>query len=189
MLRRELDVVSDRTTSGLLRLLEDRAPMSADAAKAELRPLRGTLSDRRAIMSSNHLVLLRELVEAVGEDEATKLGREAMFAVGRELGIETKRRLGVRETTGDMLLAARVLYRVLGIDFEVEEASDSFRLLIHRCALAEHYSESTCRVLSATDEGVVSGLSPGVCMRFERIQGAEQPMCVARIRRMEGGLE
>ncbi len=173
----------------MLRLLEEKAPKSAVAAKAKLKSLRGTLRDRRAIMAANHLALIRELVETVGEDEATMLGREAMFSVGRELGVEAKKRLGVRETTEDMLLAARVLYRVLGIDFEAEEAPDSFRLLIHRCALAEHYSGSTCRVLSAADEGVVSGLSPGVCMRFECIQGGGQPMCVARIRRGEGGLE
>ena len=133
-------------------------------------------------MAVKHSNLVKSIAEVLGKEEAIRLGREAMFKVGEELGSETCQRLGVGRSLKDMIRAARILYRVLGIDFEVElQNPNTAILIINRCALAANYSELTCQVLSATDEGTIRGLNQNMSMTFtERITGG-QPKCKARI--------
>jgi hypothetical protein len=140
------------------------------------------LSRRRDAMTREHFILVRALIDAVGEERAVKLGRETLFKVGERLGKEARQKLGVGNDMGDLFKAAKILYRVLGINFRVEEIRDKDAVLIvDHCELAKNYSELTCRVLSATDEGVLKGLNPNVEMKFERHLTGGCDTCIAKI--------
>lgn len=182
LLRQELDRVARVTTAALDGLLAEHAPLSLDRVRREEDPRGGTLAQRRAALGRAHDRRVAALVQALGRERAAALGRAALFAVGRQLGREVNARLGVGRSAADLLRAARVLYNVLGIAFTVQrqEGRPAF-LCVHRCALAAHYAEVTCRILSATDEGVVQGLNPDMEMRFQECMTAGAPQCLARL--------
>lgn len=180
MLRRELDRVHEVTTGALDRLLEEHAPGSVADLKAGDPPYKGHLAARRRAMAEAHRRRVAVLVDVLGLEEAVRLGRERMFPVGLGMGEEARERLGVGDDMEDLVTAAEVLYRVLGIHFEAQRREDGSVLLrIDRCALSEGYDEATCMLMSATDEGMVRGLNPRVGMEFlERITTG-RPACLA----------
>ncbi len=102
--------------------------------------------------------------------------------VGFGLGKDAKERLKVADSPEELSRAAKVMYRILGIDFHVKTAENGMPILVvHRCALSEHYSRTTCLLLSAVDEGVVSGLCPEASMRFSQRITDGSPCCIAEI--------
>ena len=171
IIRRELDHVSDLTTDTLENLLETSASVNpAKIAEAKVQ-LSINVEEKRSQMAKEHAKLVEALVVAIGRDEALKQGRAALFEVGRNLGEETRDRLKIGDNPKDLIKAAKILYRVLGIAFGVEWLGETrANLIVDRCALAKEYSELTCLVLSAADEGVIKGLNPRASMMFrERI--------------------
>jgi hypothetical protein len=182
-LLRELDRVKDLTVRGLDGLLAQHAPGALERIKGEEEPPTGPgLVPRRAAMAQAHTARVEALVEAVGRDEALRLGRAAMREVGVGLGEDARARLGVGGSVDDLVRAARVMYRVLGIDFSVERPSpDRAVLRVSRCALSDWYTEDACLVLSAADEGVVRGLDPDMAMAFSSRITCGAPECEAEI--------
>lgn len=133
-------------------------------------------------MAQTHAKLVEALVAAVGYEKAVALGRESLFAVGVNLGKQTRGKLGVGDNPKDLIKAAKILYRILGIEFNLEWLDDSNAVaIINRCALAEQYSKLTCEVLSATDEGVIKGLQPKVTMQFKEYMTSGCINCRANI--------
>jgi len=180
--RQELDRVARVTTAALDALLAEHAPLSLDRVRREDPPAGGTLAERRAALGQAHDRRVAALVQALGREQAVALGRAALFPVGQQLGRDARARLGVGNGTADLLRAARVLYRVLGIAFTVRRQDGQPRFLrVHRCALAAHYSAVTCAVLSATDEGVVQGLNPAARLRFQEYMPAGAAQCRATL--------
>ena len=140
------------------------------------------LKEQRAIMAQTHAKLVAQLVANVGHARAVKVGREALFAVGENLGRQTRSRLGVGNSSKDLIRAAKILYRVLGIDFSLDWIHGSNAVaIINRCALAEQYNKLTCEILSATDEGVIKGLQPNVIMNFQEYMTSGCKSCRAII--------
>ncbi len=181
IIQRELKAVSDQTTEALKLLISAYTPQALSTTQEE--PFPKSTEDQRVLMAQTHTKLVEELAAAVGQEKAVTLGREALFAVGVELGKQTRRKLGVSDKPEDLVKAAKILYRILGINFRLEWLdSANAAAIITRCALAERYSKLTCQVLSATDEGVINGLQPNVSMKFEQYMtnGCEQ--CRAKIR-------
>lgn len=183
----ELDRVSAQTTDALRSLLDDVAPDELGKVSEEIKVPSGSVDERRAAMVSNHNVLLKALIHGVGRDKAVEVGRKTLFRVGVRMGEETRKRLGVGNSINDIVMAAKVLYRVLGIGFIVHGGGGEYRIEVHRCALSAHYSEQTCAVLSAVDEGVVRGLNPLASMRFESKITSGFPTCLASVRIVSGG--
>ena len=133
-------------------------------------------------MAQTQAELVETLEAKIGHEEAVRLGREALFSVGQNLGKQARKRLGVRDNPKDLTRAARILYRVLGIEFHLEWHSKSkATAIIDRCVLAEQYSKLTCEVLSATDEGVINGLQPKVTMKFKQYMTSGCKNCRADI--------
>ncbi len=181
ILRSELDKVSTLTTNTLKELLQTPSPV-AIAKTSRKEPTPKSLQEKRAAMAKEHTILVEALAKTLGREEAVNLGRKALFKAGEQLGKETRQRLGVSDSSKDLIRAAKILYRVLGISFKVEwQGPTNATLTVDPCELAKNYSELTCIVLSATDEGVVKGLNPNVNMKFEeRITGGYN-CCIARI--------
>ena len=133
-------------------------------------------------MAKKQEELVAALELALGHDEAVQLGRETLFAVGQEIGKQTRSKLGVSDNPADLTKAAKILYRVLGIEFDLQWSDRSnAKATIYRCALAQKYSKLTCEVLSATDEGVINGLQPNVTMKFTQYMTNGCKNCSANI--------
>ncbi len=178
MMVREIERIRSSTDAALDDLLAEHAPGSLKEEREG--PCR-RLEERRAAMARGHERKVRALIEGVGRERAITLGREALFRTGLALGEEAKGRLGVKDTKSDLLRAAGVLYRILGIEFNMVGGPEGDGMEVSRCALSQHYSQEACMILSAVDEGTVSGLSPRAGMLFEERITDGSPRCVARI--------
>ncbi len=166
VIRRELRNLSDQTNAALRSLLATYAPKQQIPQNDPLLISKGVKA-RRAAMAQMHAQMVDALASSIGRDRAVSLGREALFAVGVDLGRRTRRKLGVGENPNDLIKASKILYRILCIGFHIEWQDQANAVaVIERCALADQYSKLTCEVLSATDEGVIAGLQPNVTMKF-----------------------
>jgi len=166
VIRRELRNLSDQTNAALCSLLATYAPKLQIPQNDPLLTSKGVKA-RRAAMAQMHAQMVDALASSIGRDRAVSLGREALFAVGVDLGRQTRRKLGVGENPNDLIKASKILYRILCIGFHIEWQDQANAVaVIERCALADQYSKLTCEVLSATDEGVIAGLQPNVTMKF-----------------------
>ena len=181
IIRKELKNISDQTTVVLKSLISKHAIEEVEVATQKQQPPR-SIQEQRTAMAQTHAKIVETLKAAVGHEQAVKLGREAMFSVGHNVGKQTRRKLGVSDKPKDLTKAARILYRVLGIEFHLEWLDNSnATAIIDRCALAEQYSKLTCEVLSATDEGVIKGLQPNVTMKFREYMTSGCKSCRADI--------
>lgn len=190
VIRRELTRVGDATTAVLDCLLREHAPRELEVLQGDKSPLRGSLRRRRRALAAAHTARIAFLVNALGRDAASAEARRRLFEAGGALGDDARRRLGVRRTRRDLVRAARVLYRVLGIRFRAEWTTDCrARVEITRCALAHGYSRDTCLALSATDAGVVAGLWPGAELEFDERITEGRPACIARLTLPRAGSE
>ena len=178
VIRRELANLSNQTETALQSLL-DKYASKVPALRIEPEDS-GTLEEQRLSMAENQVKMVEALEAAVGHEKAVELGRAALFRVGENLGKQTRSKLGVGDSHKDLTMAARILYRVLGINFQITwpDGSDA-EVTIDHCALAERYSELTCQVLSATDEGVIKGLQPNVQLKFTQFMTSGCGKCKA----------
>lgn len=178
----ELDHVAKVTIECLNQLLKKYAPQSNIPNQKLV--MKGSINERRKTMAIQQNIRVQALIKAIGYEEALNIGKKALFNTGVNLGREIRQRLGVNDNLGDLIRAARVLYRVLGIKFHIKEENeddDKITLIIEKCMLSKYYTPETCQVLSAADEGVVQGLNPNFSLNFcERItEGSNE--CVACI--------
>ena len=174
--------VARATIAALDALLEERAPGRLASLKETGLSRSGGPAQRLAAMAAAQNERVKALVEALGRDEAVRLGREALFPVGKALGAQARRELSVGDGPADLRRAARVLYRSLGIHLIFEKAEDGALIMrVDRCALSHHYCEEACLILGAGDEGMVAGLSPKHAMRFEERMTTGNAECRARI--------
>jgi hypothetical protein len=185
VLSRELDHVSRVTADALKSLIATYAPNNL-TQNGNVTHSSKTVEEKRSLMAAEHAMLVEALATAIGREETLQLAREVLFKVGQNLGMESRGKLGVGSDPKDLIRAATILYRVIGIEFNIE-SSDRTRatLVVDRCALSQHYSELTCKVLSATDEGVVKGLNPHVNMVFKEVLTSGCPKCRAQIEFMK----
>jgi hypothetical protein len=176
MMAREVERIRASTDAALDSLLARHAPeLDVEGPKVKVR----SLEDRRTDMARSHERKVRALVENLGRERAISVGREALFQTGLALGRGAKARLGVKDTRSDMLKAATVLYRILGIEFVIVAGPQGERMEVIRCSLSHHYSRETCSILSAVDEGTFKGLCPGADLRFREHITDGSPRCVA----------
>jgi len=170
ILKRELDNVAKKTTGGLDIMLKQQVPQKILEIKNKDKVLEGSLEERRIIMAKAHNNRVKSLIEELGYDNAIEIGRKAMFKAGHELGMEAKKKLGVGKSFNDVQSAAKIMYKILGIEFKIENKDGNIIMVVNRCALSKYYTPESCIVLSAADEGVVRGLNENLDMKFkERI--------------------
>jgi hypothetical protein len=180
VIERELRNLATQTTDALCSLLAAHIPQQQGLNFQA--PTSKGVKEQRIAMAQTHKQMVEALAASVGYDRAVALGRESLFAVGVALGKQTRKKLGVGENTTDLIKASKILYRVLGIDFHIDwQDQSSVVVVIERCALSEQYSELTCGVLSATDEGVIQGLQPNVTMKFTQYMTGGCKNCMASL--------
>lgn len=181
ILKKELDKVAINTIDGLNDVLKQYAPEKMEEINRKDEVLKGTMEERRASMAIAHNKRVMTLIKELGYENAIKIGRKAMFKVGYKLGQEASMKLGVGNNFRDLELAARVFYKILGIEFKIENKGGNLVMVVSRCVLSKYYSPEACMVLSAADEGVVRGLNEDIGMKFkERITDGSSE-CIACI--------
>jgi hypothetical protein len=182
-LRRELLHVEEVTNAALDTALYQAVP---DYRPEELEGVGKGIAGLRVRMAQGHRRRVELLIGTLGKQKALVIGRGALFQAGLRLGNEARSRLGVKDKPDDLLRAARIMYRVLGIEFDMTFKDGRGDMRVHRCALADHYTADTCAILSATDEGTVHGLSPKAEMRFAQHITSGNEECIADVTFVEG---
>ncbi len=181
LISKELKNISDQTTTALEALLSKYQIKDVYVKRKKQQP-KTNVQRQRAAMAHTQAKLVETLEAAIGREEAVRLGREALFLVGQDIGRQTRIKLGVGDNPKDLTKAAKILYSVLGIEFHLEWIDNSnAKAIINRCALSEQYSKLTCEVLSATDEGVIKGLHPNATMKFKEYMTSGCKNCRADI--------
>ncbi|MCE5214859.1 MAG: L-2-amino-thiazoline-4-carboxylic acid hydrolase [Methanobacterium sp.] len=181
ILKKELDQVAEVTIGCLDQLVYEVAPREYRAIHKEKQTMIGDLENRRKIMSTAHNLRVKVLIETLGYDDAVRVGREALFNAGLQLGQEARKRLKVGNSLQDLIRAARVLYQVLGIKFKIRKSGEEFLMIVDKCLLSKYYTPETCRILSAADEGVFQGLNPNIHMIFTQRMTEGPSECLACI--------
>lgn len=170
ILKRELKRTSHLTIEYLDQLLKQNGiPLSQEE------PIKGNLEEIRAHMGSIHDQRVASLIKILGREKAIEQGKPKMYAAGLKLGHEARELLNI-ESIEDAFAAAKILYKVLGIEFNIKYEQKNIILYINSCALAEQYSAETCIIMSSADKGILKGLNEGLDMEFiDRITtGAEK---------------
>lgn len=178
MKAREIERIRSLTFAVLDELLAEHAP---GGLKIEDHTHDGSLEGLRTAMAQGHRRRVEALIRGVGREKAIAMGRASLRPVGEALGRDARRRLGVGDTWRELMQAAGVIYDILGIEFTTTTGPDGDQLVVSRCALASHYTGDVCAVLSAVDEGAVSGLNPGAEMLFSEHLTDGSPHCIASI--------
>ena len=118
IIKRELGHVEALTIDALEALLNKYSPNKSKEEKSKKEAVSGgSVEQRRDAMAFKHTNLVNSLAEVLGKEETIRLGREAMFKIGEKLGNETCQKLGVGKSLQDLIRAAKILYRILGIEF------------------------------------------------------------------------
>ena len=75
-----------------------------------------------------------------------------------------------------MLRLGKILYRMLKIEFN---GSAEGEVVIRHCFFSPYYTPEVCRIISALDEGLLSGLSNGGQMVFKERITEGKTCCLA----------
>jgi hypothetical protein len=178
---RALEHISARTTRALDQLLEEHAPARLERIRAvESRSGKG-IEERRVAMAKGHNARVAALLDSLGRTEGIALARQRLYEVGLDMGTVERHRLGIYGDTDEVLRAAKLMYQVLGIHFDIRLEGDRPTMIVDRCSLAEHYHADTCMVLSAADEGMFKGLNPAGRLSFQERMTSGAEHCVALI--------
>lgn len=128
--------------------------------------LRGNINDLRKIMALSQNIRVKILIDIMGEPKAKKEVREKMFEAGFILGQHSRKVLGVSKNLNDTIKAAKILYKILGINFVTETNNCSIVLWVNSCTLSKYYTAQTCNIMSYVDKGVLNGLNEDMDMEF-----------------------
>ena len=135
--------------------------------------------------------LLRDYAEFTSSHVAARIDggcdmkavEQCLYGAAVELGQRWSGAFHIR-SMDDMRRVGRVLYRVLGIDFQSDERGE---VVISRCFFSEVYSAAVCQVMSAMDRGLFAGLSGGGQLEFSARITEGQCCCRAQFTlRIEG---
>lgn len=151
------------------RVLDMLFERTADAFGLPLPPLR-ELSAEQTLQAFAEFT-----AQAVSAEANSRLVSERLFEVTFGPGRWLRRVFGV-SSTQDVMDAAQLLYRALGIDFEGDARGE---ITIGRCFFSRVYRPAACRVMSALDAGLLAGLSGGKQLVFAQRITDGYPCCRA----------
>jgi len=114
-------------------------------------------------------------------DEALRRGTERevgvrLYQSALRIGEQFRSDLGVRPS--DVMRAAALVYRMLGIDFRGEPEGD---IRISRCLFSACYTADVCRLISSLDAGLLVGLAGGGALSFSQRITDGHDCCRARL--------
>ncbi|HET7309169.1 MAG TPA: hypothetical protein VFJ54_03475 [Actinomycetota bacterium] len=167
----ELHVPDVVARSALQRLFE------ATASAFGREPVELDAMDRRALLERYVSFTASCAGQTLSDNTQLDLVSRRLWENAYLVGESIRRRLGVR-TRGEALRAARVAYRMIGIDLRADRHG---HVVVDRCTFAERYSPQICIVMSALDAGLIAGLTDGGRLAFSERITEGRPRCLARI--------
>lgn len=120
-------------------------------------------------------------------DESITSGRDLqpihdqLYAGAFRIGSEMRELLRIT-TMSDVMAAASVLYRGLGINFRGTSDGD---VVVASCFFSDFYTSDICRVIAALDDGFMSGLADGGRLIFSQRITEGSDHCRACFKRSE----
>jgi hypothetical protein len=115
-----------------------------------------------------------EAVRRKRETEVRSLLYGNAFKIGRKLQTDFQ-----VSTMEEALRMARIIYKILGIDFRWNQNGD---IVIRKCFFSSFYSGDICRVISSLDAGLLAGLSGGSRLDFQQRITEGNECCRASLR-------
>jgi len=115
--------------------------------------------------------------EALKQPEGIIPLKARLYQNAFRMGEALRKSLGIR-TRSDVILASRVLYRILKIECTVDLSSE---VTIGNCFFSPYYTPQVCEILSSLDEGVLAGLSGGGKLMFRERITEGKPCCRATL--------
>ena len=182
IINQELRGTTDITNDYLDKLIKDHG-----GSPPKQMDLNGNPDDRRKQMALGHNLRVKILIDLLGETQAIIEGRKKMFEAGFKLGQHARNILGVQNSIDDTMKAAKILYRVLGIDFITETSENTIILWVNSCTLSNYYTPQTCCILSHADKGVLKGLNGYMDLEFVEKITTGSKRCKGCIN-IEGGI-
>lgn len=91
-----------------------------------------------------------------------ELIKNRLYKNAFQLGLNIRKRFKIK-TAQEIIILSKVIYRVLGTDFDVDLHGE---VLIKKCYFSQFYSQEVCEIISSIDEGVAAGLSGGGKLSF-----------------------
>jgi hypothetical protein len=165
--------------SAVKKRLSQLFALTADAFGSALPDAVGVSRDE--MLERYALYTRDEAGKAIARGEPEKV-RAELYRNAFSLGEEIRRAFRIK-TRRDALVMGGIMYRALKIDFRGDGSSGIF---MKRCFFSSYYSADVCDLISALDEGLIAGLSPGVKLRFfQRITEGDE-CCRAHLH-VEGG--
>jgi hypothetical protein len=161
--------------SGLDELFE----ATADAFQVTAPSTRGLAFDESLRL---YAAFTREHAEEMAKQGETEQLQSRMFRNAFVVGAACRQQFGLK-TPADAMRMARVIYRLLRIDFL---GAPEGPVLVRSCFFSAYYSAAVCRLISALDSGLVAGLSGGGSLRFSERITAGHRCCRAHFAPGEG---
>ena len=118
----------------------------------------------------------REAAIHIQEGKNLEEVKHRLFQNAYELGRKIRKRFCLR-SPGEIMEMSRILYQILGIDFEGETCGD---VTIKSCFFSDYYSPRICQLVSSLDEGLAAGLSEGGRLSFSQRITEDKDCCKAR---------
>jgi len=162
------------------RILRDLFSATARSFGVEPPPIRG-LSAGRLLTTYAHFTRAEAERLWAGTGDQRDVERR-LFENARELGTALRQKFRVR-SRHEVIRLSRVLYRVLGIDFDGRPDGG---VVIKECAFSRIYTGRVCRLISALDAGAAAGLSGGGTLEFSERITEGRDRCLARLIFPEG---
>jgi hypothetical protein len=134
---------------------------TADAFGGPTPGLRGRSADE--ILDAYAVYTDERARDLLGRPDRRQLVERRLRSNMERVGRRVRLALGVRSTR-DALDIARRLYRLIGIDLAGDEQG---HIVVTRCSFATRYSPAVCRVMSASDAGLLAGLTDGHRLSFD----------------------
>ncbi len=157
------------------RVLRELFSATALAFGVETPPTGGLTHERLLTAYAHFTKAEAEKLWAENGDQSEAEGR--LFENARVLGATLRRKFHVR-SRDEVIRLSRVLYKILGIDFEGRSDGG---VTIKQCAFSRYYTGRVCRLISALDAGVAAGLSGGGRLEFSQRITEGHNSCRARL--------
>ena len=155
------------------RALQELFGITADAFGVAIPDAKGGSADELLARYASFTVEHATALLQSGKDLAPI--RQQLFDSAYAMGTRLRRVLGVA-STADALAAARLVYRLLRIDFRPTHGGE---IEIRQCYFSRFYTASVCELISALDSGLLAGLSGGGRLEFRQRLTQGAALCIA----------
>ncbi len=156
------------------RKLQQLFAATADAFAAPMPQLAGLKVEE--FLEQYALFTKQKAEESLRKGAETR-DKSRLYANASYLGMSLRSQFGVRNMKDTMRLA-RLVYRMVGIDFSGSTEGD---VVIRRCYFSAFYAPEVCGIISSLDAGLLSGLSGGARLGFTQRLTEGGDCCRARL--------